>query len=594
MKHTISSLLILTTLTACSLDGEDGQNGLQGPEGAPGQDGNTGQAGRDANAPLSISLVARAVLNAESPEGAAEVVAYQTSQSRVFALNSSGDNAKVVILPLSDIDSAALTKNNQGVITGTNLMASGEIALTEQMQGDANSIAINGDGTLLAVAMSPNKQSRGAVLFYDVSGSVPSFIKAVTVGFLPDMVTFTPDGSKVLVANEGEPLGDYSVDPEGSLSVIEITAGMPANTQTEIGFSALNSQQAELAAQGVVFSNPNGRTINGNQINTTVAMDLEPEYITVSADSKKAYVSLQENNAVAVLDLSDLTVSVKGLGFKAWGDLLFDASDKDGGVNFNQYQNLYGMYQPDTLASMSWQGAHFTLSANEGDGREYFFAAQSAADCTAKGGLDYDEDDGCLAYTDETRAEKLTLGPAFAQWLNNDDDLGRLKVSLELGDADQDGIYEKLYTYGARSFTIWDQNGVPVFDSKDDIDRITAAIHGEAFNNDEDENKGDTRSDAKGAEPEALAVGTIGERTFAFIGLERMSGVMIYDVTNPYNAFFVDYFINRGLVEGDAISGDLAPESMVFIHADHSPTGEPLLVIGNEISGSVAVWQIKQ
>ena len=171
--------------------------------------------------------------------------------------------------------------------------------------------------------------------------------------------------------------------------------------------------------------------------------------------------------------------------------------------------------------------------------------------------------------------------------------LGRLLVTNTLGKNDSDE-YAKLYAYGARSFTIWDSNGLVVFDSGDDIARITASIHGGAFNNEEDENSGDSRSDAKGAEPEALALGKVGSQTYAFIGLERMGGILAYNVTNPHNVTFVEYFYNRGLVAGADITGDLAPEGMKFINAEDSPTGEALLVVGNEISGSVAVWQIAE
>jgi len=162
---------------------------------------------------------------------------------------------------------------------------------------------------------------------------------------------------------------------------------------------------------------------------------------------------------------------------------------------------------------------------------------------------------------------------------------------------DGDGQYEAAYSYGARSFTIWDQNGLVVFDSGDDFERITASIYGAQFNNGDDENEGDSRSENKGPEPEALTVGTVGERSYAFIGLERMGGIFIYDITNPYDAFFVDYINNRdvteGLAVGDAI-GDLAPESLLFVSADDSVTGEPMLIVGNEVSGTVAVYGITQ
>tara|TARA_B100001063_G_scaffold94887_1_gene88548 strand:- start:188 stop:1981 length:1794 start_codon:yes stop_codon:yes gene_type:complete len=593
LKKSIIALSLLSILTGCSLDGDDGQSGAQGLQGVQGTAGENGINGTNANSALTISLVGRAVLNAQSPEGAAEIVAYQASKKWIYAINSSGDTAVVNIIPADTFDTAALAQDNEGIVNTTNLSTAITLTLNDNTPGDANSIAIDENNQLIAVAMAAkNVGEMGQVAFYDISGDTPIFIKNVTAGFLPDMVTFSHDGVKVVVANEGEPNGDYSIDPQGSISIINIIDGEVADTATNIDFTAYNDKQAELEALGLVFANPTGRTINGNLINTTVAMDLEPEYVSISKDNKYAYVSIQENNALAIVNLEDNSLELKGLGFKDWSNLQIDASDKDGGVNFKSYPGLYGMYQPDTISSFSWKGANFIVSANEGDAREYFFDTTDDADCTAKGGLDFDEDDGCLAYIDESRVEDLTLAANF-DYLNNDDnDIGRLKVTTVKGDTNNDGQYESLYAYGARSFTIWDSNGLVVFDSGDDIGRITASVHGEAFNNNEDENKGDTRSDDKGAEPEALTIGTIGERTFAFIGLERMGGIMVYDITNPYDVQFEDYFYNRGVIEEAAITGDLAPEGMMFVPAEQSATNKPLLIIGNEISGSIAVWEI--
>ena len=592
-KKSIIALSLISVLTGCSLDGDDGQSGSQGLQGEQGTPGTNGLNGINANSALNINLVGRGVLNAQSPEGAAEIVAYQASKKWIYAINSSGDDAVVNILPADTFDTAALVKDNEGVISATNLTSVITLPLNDNTQGDANSIAIDENNNLLAVAMAAESTGdEGQIAFYDISGDSPVFIKNVTVGFLPDMVTFTHDGAKAVVANEGEPSGDYSVDPEGSISIIDITNNVIADTAINIDFKAYNNKQTELEAQGVVFANPNGRTINGNLINTTVAMDLEPEYVSISKDNKYAYVSIQENNALAIVNLQDNSLELKGLGFKDWSSLQLDASDKDGGVNFKSYPGLYGMYQPDTISSFSWKGANFIVTANEGDAREYFFDTTDEADCIAKGGLDYDEDDGCLAYIDESRVEDLTLAANFDYLNNDDDDIGRLKVTTIKGDTNNDGQYESLYGYGARSFTIWDSNGLVVFDSGDDIARITASVHGESFNNNEDENKGDSRSDDKGAEPEALAIGKIDDRTFAFIGLERMGGIMAYDITNPYNVQFEDYFYNRGLIKGANITGDLAPEGMVFVSAEQSATGNPLLIVGNEISGSIAVWEI--
>ena len=593
LKKSIIALSLLSMLTGCSLDGDDGQNGAQGAQGEQGTAGENGINGTNANSALTINLIGRAVLNAQSPEGAAEIVAYQASKKWIYAINSSGDAAVVNIIPADTFDTAALVQDNEGIVNTTNLSTAITLTLNDNTPGDANSIAIDENNKLLAVAMAAKSVGEaGQIAFYDISGDTPIFIKNVTAGFLPDMVTFSHDGAKVVVANEGEPNGDYSIDPQGSISIINVNDGVIADNATNIDFTAYNDKQSELEALGLVFANPAGRTINGNLINTTVAMDLEPEYVSISKDNKYAYVSIQENNGLAIVNLEDNSLELKGLGFKDWSSLQIDASDKDGGVNFKSYPGLYGMYQPDTISSFSWKGANFIVSANEGDAREYFFDTTNEADCIAKGGVDFDEDDGCLAYIDESRVEDLTLAANF-DYLNNDDnDIGRLKVTTVKGDNNNDGQYESLYAYGARSFTIWDSNGLVVFDSGDDIGRITASVHGEAFNNNEDENKGDTRSDDKGAEPEALTIGTIGERTFAFIGLERMGGIMIYDITNPYDVQFEDYFYNRGLISGAEITGDLAPEGMTFIPREQSATGEPLLIIGNEISGSIAVWEV--
>ena len=497
------------------------------------------------------------------------------------------------IIPADTFDTAALVKDNEGIVTATSLASAITLSLNENTPSDANSIAIDANNQLLAVAMAAtNVGEAGQIAFYNISGDTPVFIKNVTVGALPDMVAYSHDGAKVVVANEGEPNGDYSIDPEGTISIIDINNGTIADTAMSINFQDYNNQQAELEAQGLVFANPTGRIINGNLINTTVAMDLEPEYVSISKDNKYAYVSIKENNGLAIINLEDNSLELKELGFKDWSNLQFDASDKDDGVNFKSYPGLYGMYQPDTIVSFSWKGANFIVSANEGDAREYFFDASDEADCIAQGGLDYDAKDGCLAYIDESRVEDLALSANF-DYLNNDDNnIGRLKVTTVKGDKNNDGQYGSLYAYGARSFTIWDSNGLVVFDSGDQISRVTASVHGNAFNNNEDENKGDTRSDDKGAEPEALTLGEVGDRLFAFVGLERMGGIMVFDITNPYDVKFQDYFYNRGLEPSADISGDLAPEGMTFVPAAQSATNEALLIVGNEISGSIALWEI--
>lgn len=608
-KYSAIALAISLSLTGCFLEGDDGTpgaTGAQGEVGTPGVDGANGSDGQDANKGISLSLVGRIQLNPSDPEGAAEIVQFHPASNTIYAINSAADEPTIEIIDASSITSEALSNP----LSNENLTSTGLILPTEQdgiMLAGPTSLAVSGDWMAVAVPAA-DKATNGLVLFYSgLNSSSPTFVKAVEVGNLPDMVTFTPDANKVLTANEGEPSGDYNIDPEGSISVITIVDNSPSDTSTTISFTDYNDKQAELEAKGMHFPNPSGRTINGTLISTTVAQDLEPEYITTT--NEVAYVTLQENNGLAIVDLTDNSVQVIGLGFKDWSEYQIDGME-DGTVSFGQYDNLYGMYMPDTIASYQWKNANFLITANEGDAREYFFDtlnAQGLQDedlCTAAGGQDFDEDDGCLSYTDETQGRRLDYAPGSnLDTIAGDDPedfnftaypLGRLTVTRALGDNDNDGIYEALYAYGARSFTIWDDNGLVVFDSGDDFERITASIHGNAFNNNNDENEGDSRSANKGPEPEALTVGQVGDKTYAFIGMERLGGIFVYDVTNPYDAKFVDYVINRDLTEGGDILGDSAPEGMVFVDAENSPTGNALVIIGNEVSGTVSVWQVTE
>ena len=592
-KYGLLAFLVSAALTGCGLDGDDGaqgETGAQGPQGEQGDPGTDGSDGTDASIGIAMDIVGRAFLGNQT---AAEIVQYHAETNTIYATN--GETNTIAVIDASSVSTATMADPiNTPSLTLTTIALPADI--NGVTLGSLTSIAVSGD--LMAVAVPADvKTDNGYVLFYNgLDSSAPAFLDSVEVCALPDMVTFTPDGGKVLVANEGEPSDDYTIDPEGSVSVINILAsGEPEETGTTVGFTALNGTEADLMAQGMMFPNPAGRTINGTAITSTVAKDLEPEYITATNDV--AYVSLQENNGLAIIDLEELTVDVVGLGTKSWAGLNIDIQENDA-VSFGQYTGIYGVYQPDTIANFTWKDATFILTANEGDAREYFFDAADEAACTAAGGVDFDEDDGCLAYTDEVKVEDLTAAAnselAMLQATGEADDL---RVTSAMGDADGNGEYDAAYAYGARSFTIWDQNGLVVYDSGDDFERITASVHGAQFNNGDDENASDSRSENKGPEPEALTLGQVGDRTYAFIGTERMGGIFVYDVTNPYDVQFAEYVINRDLTEGltsDDVIGDLAPESLVFVSAEDSPSGVPLLVVGNEVSGTVTVWQINQ
>ncbi len=466
-------------------------------------------------------------------EGAAEIVVYAPSVQRLYVVNA--DAGEVDILDISDPTAPSKV---------------GTLSTAAHGKG-ANSVAVHGD--LVAVAVvGATKQDAGKVVFFDLDGNEKG---AVPVGANPDMVTFTPDGSYALVANEGEPSKDYTNDPDGTVSVITVS-DMTVRTAT---FTAFDS-----VPEGMRIVKPG----------SSVAADVEPEYIAISGDGSTAYVTLQENNGVAVVDIAKAEVTgLLGLGYKDHSQVPLDASNKDGGTNIQTWPVL-GMYQPDSIVSFETGGETYLMTANEGDAKDY---------------------DG---WSEETRVAKLTLDPtAFpnAATLRENGNLGRLKTTTSMGDTDGDGDHDVIYSYGARSFSIWSTSGDLVFDSADQFERITASRLGTDFNSTNDENdKGDNRSDDKGPEPEALTVGEIDGKKIAFIGLERVGGVMAYDVTDPAKAEFLGYHNNRDF-SGNAEAGkagDLGPEGMAFIPAAQSPNGKDLLAVANEVSGTTSIFEI--
>jgi hypothetical protein len=393
------------------------------------------------------------------------------------------------------------------------------------------------------------------------------------------MLTFTPDGSKVVVANEGEPdhyCDDGKGDPEGSVSIIDLSAGAEAPTVATAGFEGFNDQIEELRTAGVRIFGPNA----------TVAQDLEPEYVAVDADSTTAWVALQENNAFAIVDLDSATVTdLVPLGYKdhSMPGQGIDASNRDDAINIETWP-VKGAYMPDGIDAYEHGNKTYLVTANEGDARDY--------DC----------------YSEEARIADIELDPTVfpnAAELQEDENLGRLNTSLAAyrTGLDLDGDeYEdvtapatELFAYGARSFSIFDAGGELVFDSGDDFEQITAALIPEDFNSNNDENGSfDARSDDKGPEPEGIEVAHVYSKTYAFIGLERVGGIMVYDITNPRNPKFVEYVTTRDF-GGDAeagTAGDLGPEGITFIAPADSPNGEALLVVGNEVSGTTTIFRI--
>ncbi|PHR84777.1 MAG: alkaline phosphatase [Colwellia sp.] len=609
IAKTIIAFSIVSALSACQFDGDDGTQGDVGITGSQGIQGENSKQN------VRVEVVGRFSAGGSDIAGksAAEIVQFHQASHSAFAVNSAKNQIEVINLsnlPTTEVGNPIIDTSLSS--TAFTFFDEVDVALNNNqvetlILGAANSIAIF-ENTLAIAIEASDKTQNGAVLFYQLDNQgVGTFIKAVKVGALPDMVTFSPDGKKVLIANEGEPNSDYSVDPEGSISIIDFTNAIPAdlsttiNLSTDITFSSdlLNSDDFDTDAKRIGLLKAAGLKLAG-PVGTTLAQSLEPEYITLSKDSKTAFVSLQENNAIGVINLENNTIEIKPLGFKNWNNFQIDFTNKDEIASFQNVNSLYGMYQPDSISSFQWQGATFVLTANEGDSRDYDGYSEEVR---VKDIIDPDKINKALS----------TELQAFYDASGGKNGLGRLKVTTALGDADNDGIYEALYTYGARSFSIWDQNINLVFDSGDDFGKISASVLGNNFNSTHTKNKGDNRSDDKGGEPEAITVGTIGDRTYSFIASERSGDLFIYDISNPFNVSFSAYYNNRDFTvdyeldddldnpcdenEGMNCSmiesaGDLGPESIKFVSGEQSPNGMPLLIIGNEVSGSVTIYQV--
>lgn len=478
-------------------------------------------------------------------QGSAEIVAHDPVSQRLFALNSTA--TKLAILDFSDAENIS------------------QVAMIDMTQYGIGATSVAFKNGLVAATVEGADFGNGKVVFMDTNGNNPVVVEA---GVLPDMVTFTPDGTKVLTANEGQPNSDYSIDPEGSISVIDVSGGLASISQsdvTNINFNAFDPQIQSLKDSGVRIFGPNA----------TVSQDLEPEYITVAADGLTAWVTLQENNAVAKIDLVNNQIAdVFALGTKdhslAGNEL--DTSDQLSTLFIGNWP-IKGLYMPDAMANYTIGGTTYLVTANEGDAREY----DNMEEEMKVGDADY------------------VLDPAIfpnANVLKSNTNLGRLAVTSASGDTDGDGDFDEIHAFGTRSFSIWNaQTGVLVYDSGSDFERITAAdpVYGAIFNASNDNSNFKNRSDNKGPEPEGVTVAEINGATYAFITLERIGGVMVYDITNPQAPVFVSYKNSRSTT---GVGGDLGPEGIIYIKPADSPTETGLVVMANEVSATLSIYKI--
>jgi len=482
-----------------------------------------------------------------SDGGIAEIVRYNKDNKRIYLVNGAVGSLDIV-----DVKSL-----RSGKFSGLSLYKRIDVRAMGAAKGfdygDLTSVAINTKNKTIALAVQHSEYDKpGYIVLINYEGE---YIRHYNAGVQPDMICFTPDGKYILTADEGEPREGYAgaaIDPPGSVTIVNVST----NEVRVIGFTDFDEETLKSAL-----------THNGVVLNKGVmpSLDFEPEYITVSDDSRTAWVSLQEANAIAALDIqSGVFKSVAGLGFK---DHNLPNNTLDALRNKKAElaaQNLYGVYMPDGIACVTIQGKTYVLSANEGDAREW--------------------GSGNGAYTDVA---------SFS--------IGEYKMDV-VDSAKKEGLdADKKYLYGARSFSIWEidanaQSTVAklIYDSGNEFETRTANLFPANFNASHGNNDIDNRSGKKGPEPEYVDTMRIGKKIYALIGLERIGGVMVYDISNPASPVFYDYINTRDFSKSTlAEMGDLGPEGLCPVEAADSPTKRPLIFVANEVSGTIAVFEIK-
>lgn len=449
---------------------------------------------------------------------ASEISAYDPLSQRIFTVNNE-TVAKVEVLQYS---ASGLTR-----LPAIDVSALG---------GVANSVAVS-NGRLAIALEATNKQANGSVVVVDTR--TLAVLRTVPVGALPDMITYSPDGRYIVTADEGEPNAAYTVDPVGSVSVIDVNDNYSVKTLT---FGKFEPQRATLLAGGFRIFGPNA----------TFAQDVEPEYVAISPDSRRAWVTLQENNGIAEVDLlaGDI-VKIWPLGTKDVSLTInaIDPSDRDSKIALATWP-IRTYYLPDAIAHFTAGGGSYLVTADEGDLREY------------------------TAYAEEVRVGAVNLDPAAfpnGATLKNVANLGRMIVTRSAGDTDNDGDYDVLYGIGGRGISILNAaTGQRVYTSGRVLEEsvIAAGLYD------------DTRSDDKGVEPEGVTIGIVNGRPTAFVALERADAIAIYDLSDPANPQ-----LKQLIPTGDA------PEGVHFVPAANSPTRRSLLIVSNEGDGTVKVYQ---
>ncbi len=503
-------------------------------------------------------------------EGSGEIATFHPGSKRIFATNGVKNS-----IDIFDISNVAAPKKV------------GSLSLSPY-GNDVTSVAAGRDVVVAAVLVTETFSATGApstpngkLVVFDTNGKVLS--SPDILGVLPDSVTFAPNGTTALVAIEGQPVcakddpattakedTDYlkASDPEGGVSIVDLTN--PAAPVVKFaGFKQFNV--AQMKAKGIAVSS----------VVNNVAKDFEPEFIT-AVDNDYAYVTIQEANAIGKLDIEAASFESVTRAFESKLSVIArDTSDRDSGAGPRNYANVVGASQPDAIASFKVGSGHYFVTANEGDAREYT----------------------CL--NDDQRGSSLKVDTRrFPNWstLSASAALGRAKVNPTIGDRDGDGDIDTIHLRGSNSMTMY-RNGIALWDSGELLDQIQITAFGVAningshsYSSDKSTMNyvGQDRSDDKGSEPEGVAVGMVGNTRVAILGLERMTALAVFDITQPRSPVFQEWL--QMLPAKATPAKDVkhwSPEGIVFVSADKSPSGKALIITSYELSGSISIHQIE-
>ena len=505
------------------------------------------------NSNLKLQQTARYVSGMTNPDGGVmEIVDYNTQTGWAYAIN--GQSGKLTAIAIKDIEN----KDKVDLLDGNDIDIKSLVQVDGFVYGDMTSVAVSHDGKTLAVAIQAEEYDKnGRVALFDCENDgTLTFKQSLEVGVQPDMVTYTNDDKKILTANEGEPRKGYendAVDPKGSVSIINVQS---QEVET-VDFTSFDNKREELVNNGIILKK-----------DTAPSVDLEPEYIAIS--DKNAYISLQEANAIAVLDLNTNKIKdIYSAGYEDYSKVAIDIDKKDEKYDAKTYESLRGIRMPDGISVYTVDGVDYLITANEGDSREW------------ESYLNEDERNfgkGKTSPTGKITAENSGLTGKVVFFDTND----------------YDGLNsENDYLFGGRSFTIYkieDNSLTEIFTSKNDFESKTSEYIPDYFNCSNDDKTIDDRSGKKGPEPETVIIGQIEDKTYAFVGLERIGGIMVYDITEPDKAIFVNYINSRDF--SSDIAGDDSPEGLHFISGEDSLTGQAQLVAAYEVSGTVGVYDV--